>query len=329
MSTPLNIPILAASNLPSWLAATRRPFHDDMYAMYSSEAGGIVTEPVLMSVPVDDHLVHRGDGVFETMKCLNGRIYCFREHLERLYRSAGHVALRPTHDIDTTGRIVLETVRASGRRDCLVRILLSRGPGSMGINPYDCPKTGLYILVHRIGPPFMAGHPGGAVVITSDLPVKAGAFATIKTCNYLPNAMLKKEAVDRGSDFALNFDEQNFLAEGATENAGVVTQDRMLIIPGRDRILSGTTMHRVFELAEKGEHEGWLRGRRVAGISRDDLKSAAEVLIFGTTTDVTAVVQLDGRPVGDGRPGPVFRELSRLLLAEQAGDNPFSVAAFA
>lgn len=324
-----NIPILNPQPLPPWMEKSRRPFHADMYALFSSEYGGIVTEPLLMTVPVDDHLVHRGDGVFETLKCINGKIYCFHEHIERLFRSAEKISLAMPRSRDELARLVIGTIRAAQRPDCLIRILASRGPGSMGVNPYDCAHSNLYILIHRLPPPFMTAHPDGARVVTSDIPVKAGMFATIKTCNYLPNALMKKEAVDREADFSLIFDENGFLAEGATENAAVITRDRKLLIPRPDRILNGTTMNRAFDLASEGLHAGWLGGRDSSDITRADLRDAAEILIFGTTTDVTAVVSLDGQSVSRGKPGPVYGQLSRLLLAEQAGDNPFTTSAFA
>ncbi len=321
-------PILPAPTAPEWLAATRRPFHADLYAFYSSVLGGIVTEPLFMQVPIDDHLVHRGDGVFETIKTVGGRIYCLNEHLDRLLLSARHISLAPPCDRAAIRHVLLDTVRAAAPPDHLIRVILSRGTGSMGINPYDCPSAHLYILVHKAATPFMTSHPGGAHLITSEIPVKAGIFATIKTCNYLPNALLKKQAVDRGADFSVNFDEQGLVAEGATENIGLVTRDRTLVVPRPDRILNGTTMQRAYALADEGIHEGWLTGKRVGDITRDELTAAPEVLIFGTTTNVTAVTRLDGKPVGDGRPGPVQQHLGALILRDQQTDNPHTTPAF-
>lgn len=314
--------------LPPWMEATRRPFHRDLYAFYSSLLGGIVTEPLLMQVPIDDHLVHRGDGVFETVKTVAGRIYCLNEHLDRLLFSARHIGLVPPEPREAIRSRLLDTVRAAGQPDHLIRVLLSRGTGSMGINPYDCPAAHLYILVHKAAVPFMEAHPEGARLVTSTIPVKAGIFATIKTCNYLPNALMKKHAVDHGADFAVNFDERGLVAEGATENIGVVTRDRILVVPRPDRILNGTTMQRAFALADAGIAEGWLAGKRAADLTRDDLAAAAEILIFGTTTNVTAVTRLDGHPVGDGRPGPVQQHLNQRILREQHTDNAYTTPAF-
>ncbi len=297
----------------AFLSAHRSPHQADYYAFYSSIAGGIVTDPALMLVPADDHLVHRGDGVFETLKCVDGGLYLWREHAQRLVRSASAIGLAmPWSEADLSD-IVAQTIRAGGRRDALIRIIVARGPGSMGINPYDCPAPALYVLVHALKPSFMAAHPEGARLVTSAIPVKAGFFATIKSCNYLPNALLKKEAADKGVDFAVAFDERGFLAEGATENIGIVDASGVLRVPGPERILSGTTMNRALDLAASLVRDGRLRGIARGPISRADLESARELLIFGTTPDVTSVVSLDGGPVGDGRPGPIALSLLALV----------------
>ena len=282
--------------------------------MYSSAWDGMVTDASLMVVPADDHMVHRGDGVFETIKCVNGRIYCLAAHLDRLAFSARNVGMATPWSRDNLADIIVQTIRAGGKRDCLVRILLSRGPGSLGVNPYDCPKPGLYVIVHQLKPSFMEVHPEGARVITSKVPVKPGFFANIKSCNYLPNVLMKKEAVDAGVDFTVSFDEQGLLAEGATENAGIVTAGGQLLVPTTDRILSGTTMFRAVELANTLLAKGMLKSVASASITREMMTSAKEMLIFGTTPDVTAVVEFDRKPVGSGRPGPVFSELNYLII---------------
>lgn len=309
------IPVLDSHAFLQAHAALRR---EPCYAFYSSLAGGIVTDPALMLVPIDDHLVHRGDGVFETMKCVRGGIYLWREHIARLLHSAGAIELASRWDEPALAWIVAQTVRAGGRANALIRVILARGPGSMGINPYDCPEPALYVLVHALRPSFMDLHPEGARLITSSIPVKSGIFATIKSCNYLPNALLKKQAVDAGADFAVAFDENGFVAEGATENVGIVDASGRLRVPGPDRILSGTTMNRALELAEPLVRDALLSGIVRGPITREELQTAREILIFGTTPDVTAVVSLDGRPIGDGKPGPVALALLERLRTDSA-----------
>lgn len=310
-----------------WAETLRRPFHEQYFAMYSSVYGGIVTDPVLMMVPMDDHVVHRGDGVFETLKCVEGGIYNLQAHLDRLRNSASALGYPDTAVPDTMEELIAETVRAGGKKDCSVRVLLSRGPGSLGVNPADCPDPQLYIVVARMKGSFMDSHPEGATAISSGILPKQAFLAGVKSCNYIHNVLMKKEASDGGVDFVLGFDEDGLLTEGATENAGIVTRSGELVFPEGERLLRGTTMTRVLELAA-GQSGEVLSGASCGAITRDDIVNASEVLIVGTTPDVSAMVELDGVPVGGGKPGPVQAVLNRLLREDIAGNETMRTDVF-
>ena len=295
----------------------RPGYHADYYAMYSSWWNGITTEPNLMVVPVDDHMVHRGDGLFETFKCVDGAVYNLEAHLARLENGAKAIALQMPWSRGDIRRIIGEVLKAGGRRDALIRIFVSRGPGGHSANPYECPVPLLMVLAIRLPPPFMASHPDGARVGLSAVPNKEGMFAQVKSVNYLPNVLMKKQAVDAGVDFMLGFDKDGHMTELPTENFGIVTTERVLKVPRPDHILAGTTMGRVLALAR--DHlvpAGVLAGVEEADVPRAELETAAEMLVFGTSPHVTAVTEFAGRPVGDGKPGPVWRELSRLFEAD-------------
>jgi branched-chain amino acid aminotransferase len=163
----------------------------------------------------------------------------------------------------------------------------------------------------------METHPEGASLCRSDIPVKGGSLASVKSCNYLPNVQLKQAAIQAGTHFAYGLDEQGLLAEGATENLGIVDREGRLALPEPGRILDGTTMLRAFDLAAELVTDGLLAGRERRGITPDDLAHAREILIFGTTTDVTSVTSLDGTRVANGTPGPVAKALSTRYLQEQ------------
>jgi branched-chain amino acid aminotransferase len=295
----------------------RPGYHADYYAMYSSWWDGITTEPNLMVVPVDDHMVHRGDGLFETFKCVDGAVYNLEAHLARLENGAKAIALQMPWSRGDIRRIIGEVLKAGGRRDALIRIFVSRGPGGHSANPYECPEPLLMVLAIRLPPPFMASHPDGARVGVSAVPNKEGMFAQVKSVNYLPNVLMKKQAVDAGVDFMLGFDKDGHMTELPTENFGIVTTERVLKVPRPDHILAGTTMGRVLALAR--DHlvpAGVLAGVEEADVPRAELETAAEMLVFGTSPHVTAVTEFAGRLVGDGMPGPVWRELSRLFEAD-------------
>lgn len=302
-----------STDWPLLAARLRRPYQAAYYAMYSSLYDGIVTDPALMLVPLDDHMVHRGDGVFEALKLVDGRLYNLDAHLERLQHSARGLGLPLPHPLPAIKTLAIETTRAARRRDGTLRLFVSRGPGGFGVSPYESPAPQLYIVVTAAGTPFMQTNPGGARARTSAVPPKTGLLAALKNCNYVPNVLMKKEAIDAGVDYTLGFDEQGCLTEGATENAGVVTADGRLIFPRLDHILAGTTMLRVAELAQRLVADGRLAGVAYADIRRDQLRAARELLLTGTTINVTAVTTFDDAPVGDGRPGPVYRALSALL----------------
>ena len=297
--------------------ANRPAYQAGYYAMYSSWWDGITTDPNLMVVPVDDHMVHRGDGLFETFKCVDGAVYNLAAHLARLEGGARTVALDLPWSRTDIERIVGAVLRAGGRRDALVRVFVSRGPGGHSANPYECPRPLLMVLAIRLPPPFMEAHPEGAKVGVSGVPHKDGFFAQVKSVNYLPNVLMKKQAVDAGLDFMLGFDKNGHMTELPTENFGIVTADRVLRVPKPGHILLGTTMLRVLELARRQlVPTGVLTGVEEADVPRAELEQAAEMLVFGTTPNVTAVTEFAGRPVGAGRPGPVWRELNRIFEAD-------------
>ena len=307
------------------LDARRQPWYDHYYAMYSSLLDGVVTDPALMLLPLDDHLVHRGDGAFDTGKCVAGGLYNFEAHLDRLMRSAAAIGIVWPGGRDEILRLTHATIRAAGRRDCSVRVILARGPGSFGVSPYDSPRPALYIVVYALGAPFMEKHPGGAVVRRSQIPCKPSELAGIKNCNYLPNVLMKRESVDWGVDFVVGFDPAGHLTEGPTENAGIVTCKGELLFPRLENILAGTTMLRLIELAGALVADGTLRSVGHRDLTEADLFEAAEMLIVGTTLNLVAVREYEGRPVGAGRPGPVHARLGRMLEDDILGNAALRV----
>lgn len=303
-----------------WLG--RLPSRDrKLYAMYSSVTDCITTDQSIMMVPVDDHMVHRGDGIFESFKCLNGCIYNLQEHLDRLERSCAAVGIALPVPVGEMADVAMQTIRAGGKHDALVRLLVSRGPGTMGINPYACFGSEFYVVVYEQGRVDLENLPEGVSVAVSKVPIKPGIFAQVKTCNYLPNVLMKKEAVDLGVDFTVSLDENRCLGEGATENFGIVTRGKELIMPPPERVLAGTTAKRAMEFAQQLKDERLLTNAEFRPISLGAARSAAEVHIYGTTPNITPVTTFDGLPVGDGTPGPIAQRLFEMLKEEMVPDS--------
>lgn len=303
------------------LSEARGNLSNTLYAMYSGLTGGITNDPALMMIPADDHLPQRGDGVFESLKCLDGRLYNADAHLARLEISCKGIGMEPLCPRTELVQIIGDTIRAGGRRDCLIRVLVSRGTENMGIDPKLCKGPVLYVIVYRYTARIENGKLKPARVALSKVPVKPPEFATIKTCNYLPNVLMKIEANQRDLDFVISIDPNGNLGEGATENIGVLTPDNELLMPTPAYVLSGTTARRALDLAKILVADGTLKAAEYRDISPAQAAQAKEIFIIGTTTDVTPVIEWEGRPVNDGKPGPIAEKLLALLKTDMTPES--------
>ena len=302
------IPILNEQQIIAALSKQENPFFSDYFAFYSSWLGGIIKDPRMMMLPIDDHMVHRGDGIFEAMKAEGRSVYLMEEHLERLFYSAEKISLHSPFDLPTQKNIILETLRVAGQENAAIRIFLSRGPGNFSVNPYDAIKPQFYVVIHRLCPPTADKYEKGVLIGKSDVPVKPSWMAQVKSCNYLPNVLMKKEAVDRQLDFVIGVDTEGHVTESATENIMMVDKTGVIIHPNFDSILRGTTMVRTCELAREN-------GLSILSkpITIDDLRSASEVMITGTSLNVLPVVKYENDFIGNGKPGPIAKKLNEFV----------------
>ncbi|MGO9555607.1 MAG: aminotransferase class IV [Syntrophobacteraceae bacterium] len=321
----MSVPVLSFDQVIDRLLSIRQPYFAKYLAVYSSWYGGIITEPTLMMLPLDDHIVHRGDGVFEAIKCAGWNIYALARHLERMKCSLAASFLEQPVDDERLIEIVCATVRAGNIGNCIVRIFISRGPGSFSANPYESVGSQLYVVVTAHEPTSPEKYEKGVKLVTTDIPIKTNYFATIKNCNYLPNVLMKKKAVDGGADYSVSLDEKGFLAEGSTENIGIVSKKGELLIPRFSRTLRGVTVTRVMELA-RGLTGSQLTATAEADITPEQACDAAEILIFATSFNILPAVEYDGKMIGNGRPGPVFRRLLELMVEDQAKNREMLTA---
>ncbi len=300
------------------LLETPRPGAASVLAFYEHRLGVIGTDPRLMLIPLDDHLVHRGDGVFETLKYLGRRLYQVKPHFDRMERSAAAIFLEPPCPWAEVAELALDVCRAGGADDGMVRVILGRGPGGFGIDPAECPEPSLTIVAYRFHSRPAAVFEGGVTAFRTSIPAKQNYLARIKSIDYLPNVLMRLEAAGRGEDYPVCYDDRGFLAEGATENICIVDGAGRFVVPELTNALTGTTLLRAVELlAGKAEVV-------FSGIREADIATAREMLILGTTNDCLSIVRYNGAPVGDGRPGPVSRFLKSRILADIAENGtPF------
>ncbi|MEN0058811.1 MAG: aminotransferase class IV [Bdellovibrio sp.] len=312
----MSVSILSPVQVLEKLKAKSYPAQSFYLAMYSTWWGGVVTEPGLMFVPVDDHLVHRGDGVFEAIKVLSGKIFLLDEHLARLQSSAQSIGLTLPMSIAEIKSVIISTTVATEVREAMLRLYVSRGPGGFTTNPYDSVASQLYLIVTSFNPYPEGKYVQGVKVGRSQIPPKDPWLAQIKSCNYLSNVLMKKESVDRKLDFTIGLDAQGFITEGSTENIVIVDAQKNLVRPRLRQILKGTTMMRAFDLAQRLQSSGLIRACEERDVSEKELMQASEVMMIGTTLDVLPVTEYEGQKIGEGQPGPVARELRRLLVED-------------
>jgi branched-chain amino acid aminotransferase len=317
----LKIPLLSKIEMETMLEQQAHRYPRTYGAMYSSWWGGITTSLAGMLVPIDDHLVHRGDGVFEAFRIAQGAFYDLRAHLQRLSYSAEALGIVLPNSLYDIEEICRQTAIAANLREGMVRLFVSRGPGGFTTNPYESVGSQLYVVVTPFQAVPATKYENGVKALLSRVAVKENPYCGIKSCNYLPNVMMKKEAVDLNVDYTLSVDSDGALAEGSTENFFLVTKSQELIAPLFQRTLRGTTLIRVMQLAEQLKSEGLLRSIRQDRVCVEDLYEASEANLAGTTIGVLPLVEFDHRNVGTGKPGPVGASLRRLLSIDM-NENP-------
>jgi 4-amino-4-deoxychorismate lyase len=283
------------------------------YAFYSSQLGGIVTDPSLMVLPFDDHMVHRGHGIFDTAGLVSGRIYDLEAHLDRFLGSAERSRLALPGSRSEMRDVIIGTVAASGRRDGSIRYWLSSGPGSFELTPSAGAEPGFFVMVFSGLSYPERWYTEGLKVMTTTYPIKPAFYAITKATNYLPNVLMQMEAKEAHVDNGVFIDESGHVGESSNMNVAFVTTDGVLRHPRFHQVLPGCTSLRLLDLAASLVGQGLLAGVEVCDIPAAEARSAREMLLLGSSIKVASVVEWDGRPIGTGRPGPVAKALFDLL----------------
>src|SRR5438552_2347846 len=244
------------------------------WAFYSSQLGGIVTDPALMVLPFDDHMVHRGHGIFDTAAIEAGKIYDLEAHLDRFIRSA-HNWRRQLRTRDEMRDIIVRTTAASGRREGSIRYWASAGPGSLGLTPAAGAEPGFFVMISAgLGYPD-TWYSQGLRMMTTTYPIKPPLYAVTKSVNYLPNVLMQMEALERGLDNGIFIDEAGNVGESSNMNVAFMTADGTLKHPKFDHILSGCTSLRLLELAKTLQARNVIHGIQVCDIPVVAARAAA------------------------------------------------------
>ena len=269
-------------------------------------------------IPVTDHGLLYGDGIFEGMRVYGGRVFRHDQHLARLASGARMLGLELPHSIADIKHIVESTVRAFGEREAYIRLVITRGEGPLGVDPTTCPKATLFCIVATIKLFSEEQRERGLDLITSShrRPNADALDMRVKSLNYLGSVLAKLEARQRGADDALLLNAHGHIAEASVANLFVLRGQTLMTPPGTDGCLEGITRRAVMQLASRIGLESVERS-----LGRMDLFSADEVFLTGSGAGIITVRSVDSRIVGAGKRGPVVSQLTALHreLAESEG----------
>ncbi len=259
-------------------------------------------------ISVFDHGLLYGDGIFEGIRAYNGRIFKLDEHIERLYLSAKAVDLKIPMTPSAMATAVVKTCRANQVVDGYIRLIVTRGVGSLGLNPYACKTPQVIIIAGAIQLyPKELYEKGMAIITVGTIRNHTEAInPRIKSLNYLNNVMAKIEAINAGCEECIMLNPQGFVAEATGDNVFVVRGETLITPPPWCGALEGITRGVVMDLARK---QGLTVREDV--LTRYDLYTADEVFLTGTAAEIISVVCIDRRTIGSGRPGPIASRLER------------------
>ena len=275
-------------------------------------------------VSVFDHGLLYGDGVFEGIRSYNGRVLKLRTHLRRLAASARSIHLPLNYSIDELDAAVRRTLEANDIREGYVRLCVTRGVGTLGINPRNCRESCTFIIADTIALyPQELYERGMPIVTAATIRNHPAALSPrIKSMNYLNNILAKIEALNAGVSEAVMLNHQGYVTEGTGDNLFLVRADEggepvLVTPPLHAGILEGVTRNLVMQLARE-------RGLEVRelDLTRHDLYTADECFLTGTAAEVIPVTRVDDRPVGEGLPGPVTQRLNRAFRDYVAHNAP-------
>jgi branched-chain amino acid aminotransferase len=257
-------------------------------------------------ISVFDHGLLYGDGIFEGIRAYNGRVFKLKEHIDRLFYSAKAILLELPMSHAELMKATVETCRKNKLRDGYIRLVVTRGVGTLGLNPRTCKKPSIIIIAGTIQlyPPEFYAKGLSIITVPTVRNLHSALNPAIKSLNYLNNILAKIEANNGGCEEAVMLNAEGFVAECTGDNLFIVKNGDLFTPPLSAGALYGITRQTVIELAQEA-------GLKVSepNLTRYDLFNANECFLTGTGAELIPVVKIDGRVIGSGKPGALTRKL--------------------
>jgi len=257
-------------------------------------------------ISVFDHGLLYGDGVFEGIRSYNGKVFRLDKHVRRLFDSARGLRLEIPLPPEGVAAAVIETLKANAMADAYIRLVVTRGEGTLGLDPNRCPKPGMFVITDRIALYPQELYENGLDIITaSTMRNHPNALnPRLKSLNYLNNILAKIEAIDAGVLEAVLLNHLGYVAECTGDNIFIVRDALVFTPPISAGVLEGITRDEIIDIARKAGMQV-----REENLTRQDLYVADECFLTGTAAEVVPVVRIDNRTIGTGKPGPVTKRL--------------------
>jgi branched-chain amino acid aminotransferase len=257
-------------------------------------------------ISVYDHGLLYGDGVFEGIRSYGGKVFRLAEHLDRLWYSAKAIWLEIPISKKEMAKAIEDTLAVNGLRDGYIRVVVTRGRGTLGLNPKKCREPQVIVITDTIElyPPEFYEEGLKIITVSTARNHPAALNPRIKSLNYLNNILAKIEGLQAGCIEALMLNHKGEVAECTGDNIFLVRNGRVLTPPNEAGILEGITREAVIELL----HQAGIEVREIP-LTKHDVYIADECFLTGTAAEVVPVVKVDSRTIGDGVPGPITRDL--------------------
>ncbi|MFC7371285.1 branched-chain-amino-acid transaminase [Fictibacillus iocasae] len=251
-------------------------------------------------VSVYDHGFLYGDGVFEGIRVYGGNVYRLDEHLQRLYESAQSIMLKIPHEKEELTDIIIQTLKRNQLEDAYIRLVISRGKGDLGLDPFKCKTPGVIVIAEKLAIfPKELYEKGLEIITVASRRNRPDVLSPkVKSLNYLNNILVRIEASLAGVSEALMLNDQGYVAEGSADNVFIVKNNVIKTPPGYIGALEGITRNAIIEIAREQGYDV-----REEPFTRHDVYVADEVFLTGTAAEVIAVIKVDGRVIGQGTPG--------------------------